>query len=231
MLFFRSSIYHRSFVIPHLGVIPPLVVNLLFGVSLLLGLPLAWAQGLNPASRTKQSEVFSYRLDPTSVQVDFEAVGNPSALKIHGKCSQLKADLRTESNRVSGSVVFPLDCLETGIELRDRHMKEKYLETARFPESRLVLEGVNPARGEQSFQGMLSLHGVSRLVQGKFTLTDAKDQKEEKMEGSHGVGVQARFTIKLTDFQIQLPSFAKITVADEVTVSVKFKAAEMPPLR
>ena len=173
-----------------------------------------------------QGRTIAFEVDESSVTVEFEAIGNPSALKIHGVCRKLKADLKREKGKVLGEFRFTLDCLETGISLRDQHMKEKYLETGRFPESRLKFEGVpfeeSSSSGEtltdQDFHGQLSLHGVTRPVQGKVTLS------KNPLETNH-TDVTAVVKLKLTDFQIETPSFARIRVADEVIVKVKFRAA------
>src|SRR5262245_49694569 len=103
--------------------------------------------------------------------VEFFAVGWPSALKIHGKGRGPEGQLQVVGNQVNGTIEFDLDTLETGIELRDRHMKEQYLQTARFPRAALKLEGLDAKRLADSsgsvslpFRGMLSLHGVDKPV-------------------------------------------------------------------
>lgn len=61
----------------------------------------------------------------------FLAVG-PAGLEIEGKTSELEvaeADGKIE-------VAVPLANLDTGIALRNKHMREKYLEVARFPPSK-----------------------------------------------------------------------------------------------
>src|SRR5438132_1100528 len=74
------------------------------------------------------------------------------------------------SGTVSGAIVVDLATLQTGIGLRDRHMKEKYLEvnrsdtftTARLEEIRIERrEG-----GSTTFHGKLTLHGEQRSVTG-----------------------------------------------------------------
>src|SRR3989338_6695806 len=61
--------------------------------------------------------------------VRFLAVGKPSMLKIHGKGKILAADFQLEKESLKGSAEVDLNSIDTGIALRNQHMKEKYLET------------------------------------------------------------------------------------------------------
>ena len=156
-------------------------------------------------------------------RVEFDAVGWPSALKIHGKGEGLEGQLRVEGAAVSGAVAFDLQSLSTGIAMRDRHMKEKYLETGRFPRATLTVSRVAidkvPASETfgpvtVSFGGTLSLHGVERPVAGEAKISRA---------GST-VTTAASFEINIKDFGIGVPSYMGITVAEKVQVRVGFPA-------
>lgn len=60
------------------------------------------------------------------------------------------------------------------------------------------------------FAGILSLHGTEQPIEGSALL------KEEKGLQS----LTAEFKIKLSQFQIAIPSFQGVTVAEEVQLSV-----------
>ena len=67
----------------------------------------------------------------TDSKVSFVALATPGALKISGKQTDsngLKPEIRLENNQISGNVSLKLEALSTGIELRDKHMKENYLQ-------------------------------------------------------------------------------------------------------
>src|SRR5438046_2728106 len=71
-------------------------------------------------------------------EVEFLATGRPSALKIRGKIKEdakdaLTGKLQVTGANVTGTAKLALDMLDTGIDLRNKHMKEKYLETGKFP--------------------------------------------------------------------------------------------------
>lgn len=195
---------------------------LIFGVVALLSAPKIQAVSEAPQA-SKSDPVWHIQLNGDTGQLEFRALGKPNALKIHGKGSAPKGDLSLKGNAVSGSLRFDLQSLDTGIELRNKHMKEKYLETSKYSEAVLTLtkmsvpEALEAADGsvEQApFQGMLSLHGVQKPVSGLANLKRAKDK----------ITVDASFGIKTSDFGITTPSFAGVTLAEDVQVSVQTSA-------
>lgn len=147
--------------------------------------------------------------------VNFLAVGKPSALKIHGKAAGPEAKLTLDGEKLSGTAEFDMNNLTTGINLRDQHMKEKYLQVKEHPKAKLTLvdAAVDPTfatnltnSGEKPFKGKLQLHGQERDVEGTYT-------------AKNGL-VQAKFQIKLTNYGIEIPSYLGITVAELVDVNV-----------
>ena len=125
-----------------------------------------------------------------------------------------------ESGSVSGMVQVDLATLETGIGLRDQHMKDKYLEIRRSPTLTVAtLEEIHIERTEEGsmpFHGRLTLHGEQHTISG---MADLQAQ-------SHGGGVRvrARFPISLAAFGIQPPHYLGVGVGDEVQVQVQFTA-------
>lgn len=108
--------------------------------------------------------------------------------------------------------------LDTGIGLRNSHMRDKYLETGRgegFADTRLsdvVLVGLDTSAPDSrgTFTGRLLLHGVTLEVSGPV---------EVRRQGS-ALRVSARFPIQLPSFGIAKPRFLGVGVRDEVTVHV-----------
>ncbi|HEY8278965.1 MAG TPA: YceI family protein [Bdellovibrionota bacterium] len=153
---------------------------------------------------------------PGSGKVEFLAVGRPSMLKIHGNAAGPEAALTAAGHQLKGAIEFSLDKLDTGISLRNEHMKEKYLQVKEHPKAKLTLVDapVDPSfekdlsnASEKSFRGKLSLHGKEKEVSGTYT--------------AKGGVVQAKFPITLSDFGIDVPKYLGITVADTVNVDVE----------
>src|SRR5262245_62020670 len=79
----------------------------------------------------------SIPLDPAAGSTEFHAVGRPSMLKITGKGPGPKGEIKAEGSKVTGSFSVDLNAVTTGISMRDHHMKEKYLQTDKFPNAEL----------------------------------------------------------------------------------------------
>ena len=185
----------------------------------------ALAQG--PPKDSLKSSAAPVELKTDAGNVEFLATGWPSALKIHGKGSGPDGVLTISDRAVSGSLSVDLASLETGIGLRDRHLKEEYLQVDRYPQARLTLSHLDVAQVPDGaafgpvtvpFDGTLLLHGVEKPVSGqaKVTRHDAR------------VTVSAQFSIKLGDFGVEIPKYMGITVAEKVDVKTAFSAALEP---
>jgi polyisoprenoid-binding protein YceI len=124
---------------------------------------------------------------------------------------------------LAGEIAVDLATLVTGIELRDRHLRENYLEVqkgAGFDKAVLSELRLNDAdgeafRGRTGFTGTLTLHGVTRSVAGTA---------EIRAEGA-GVRVEANFPLSLSDFGIAAPMYMGVGVANRVLLRVSFSAA------
>ena len=153
-------------------------------------------------------------------KVEFHAVGKPKMLKIHGKGTKPTGQMTVEDGKVSGQAIFDLNSLDTGIDLRNKHMKEKYLEVGKHPKAIFELVEIklpNPLPAgdfekDAPFKGKLTVKGVTKEVSGVAKL---------KKEGSNLTG-NVEFATTVKSFNIELPSFAGITMADEVNVQVEF---------
>lgn len=170
------------------------------------------------AAPTKQK----FDVVPAESQVTFNAIGKPSALKIVGKAAAGPTGTAwIEGGKLQGEFRFDLKSLETGIAMRDNHMKDKYLEVAKYPEAVLKLDNVPFAPGQKSveFTGKLLLHGVEKDVRGTATVDHSGGNAK----------VTSDFELKTSEFNIAVPSFAGITVTDSVKVNVSLLAKPAAP--
>jgi polyisoprenoid-binding protein YceI len=150
----------------------------------------------------------------------FHAVGRPSAIKINGTGASPKGSVVwTSDGKVNGTLLLDLESLDTGISMRTHHMKEKYLEVGKYPQAKLMISEVSiPAKDfgtdfkepDATFKGSLLLHGITQPVSGKFSF---------EQHGPSAV-IHAEFNVKITDYQIPVPVFAGITVADDVSLVI-----------
>ena len=165
----------------------------------------------------------SLQFDLHDSKVDFLSIGRPAAIKIHGEGSKLEGKMSLNGLLASGRLIFDLDSLDTDIGLRNKHMKEKYLETAKFKNAELTIVkmAIPPRLYAQDaktislpFSGMLALHGTTHPITGT---------SEVRMDGNKLKG-SADFEIKLSEYNIEIPTYMGITVADVVKVTVNFAA-------
>jgi hypothetical protein len=156
--------------------------------------------------------------------VEFEAKGNPSLLSIKGMKGKGAGTLKFADDILSGNVVVDLNDFDTDLDTRNEHMKEKYLETGKpgFNQAILKINSVSLPKGfpekiskieKQSIEGTLSLHGKEKKI---VCLADLQK------DGNELTG-KVDFKIKISDYGIEVPSFAGITIEDEVLVKALFK--------
>ncbi len=160
-------------------------------------------------------------LDSANSKAEFLAIGHPSMINVKGSPVGVTGSLKQEAAVTNGSFQINLNDFKTGIETRDHHMKERYLETGKTENqvALLTLESIDlPAgfftkdnsRKSAAFHGQLKLHGVSKPTSGSSDI----EVRAGAMSGS------ASFKVKLSDFSIPAPSFAGATIEDEVSVNV-----------
>jgi polyisoprenoid-binding protein YceI len=174
-------------------------------------------------SLQSQAKSVRFQFSDGDSKVEFEGTGKPSLLKIHGSSEQkIEGYFVFDGKKISGKAVFNLESLDTGIDLRNEHMKTRYLEVAKFPKAELEIKEIvlskefNPKSFQVSgpFKGILQLHGISRPVSGKINMKVDDDELE----------VECEYTLSIADFKIQRPSYANISMTDEVKVNAKATA-------
>ena len=123
---------------------------------------------------------------------------------------------------LAGQVEVDLATLDSGIGLRNTHMRDNYLEVGKGEGySRAVLKDIvlaaDPATvtGATTFTATLRVHGVERLVRGNTRVS----------RDGNRVGVEATFTVLLPDHGIAKPRYLGVGVRDEVQVKVKLQAS------
>jgi len=197
----------------------------LFSVSILTAMP-ASAKKAATKPEVKKTETKpaqtgkALSFKEADGKVGFLAVGKPAMIKIEGVGSGPKGDLTLADGKLNGTLTIDMTKLTTKIDLRDDHMKNKYLEVGKFPTSTITfkdyalkLDTLTATAIDQPFSADLQLHGITKPVTGTIKLS--KDATT--------VTGAASFKIKVTDFMDTLPSYAGIKVADDVEVTVDLK--------
>ncbi|MFM8315617.1 MAG: YceI family protein [Deltaproteobacteria bacterium] len=166
----------------------------------------------------------TYPLSSAEGIVTFTASGTPGNFKINGttekKTSVVTGNVVQDENTLRLESSFELGQLDTGIGLRTSHMKDKYLEVAKFPKATLKINLLSFKAGQENsalpFQGELELHGVKKSIPGTLTIKQLNDS----------LAMICDFSVNLTDFAIEIPSFAGVTVNNQVPIQVEIKNAK-----
>lgn len=169
------------------------------------------------------AQVEKIDINQSKSTVEFIAIGNPSALKVKGEQAKVQGQVSCTANVIAAKLKVDLNEFVTGIEMRDEHMKEKYFETEK-PENRYAtIEIVNlnipesfwtkSEEFKSEFKGKLVLHNIEKDISGSIIFSPYKKGNE--------ISTISRFTVKLSSFNIAVPSFVGITIAEDVNVEVK----------
>jgi polyisoprenoid-binding protein YceI len=176
-------------------------------------LALAVASSLSFAAHAEWSKVAK---KPS--EASFHAEG-PGGFKLEGKTEAVA--LRHDKE----DLVFAVDLkqLLTGIKLRDKHMRDKYLHVDKFPEAtlRVPLAGVTMpapgARAKSGMKGIFTVHGVSKEIPFSYGIAcDAAGICE----------VDGEVSIDINDYGIETPAYMGMSVYPTMTVKTRLFLSE-----
>jgi polyisoprenoid-binding protein YceI len=117
-------------------------------------------------------------------------------------------------------IIVPLAQLKTGIALRDRHMREKYLQVDQYPDavlevpwSAVQLPGDGQS-AESSGKGKLTLHGQTHDVPIQYAVRRMGTQYQ----------VTGHAAVNVKDFGVDIPSYFGLTLQPDIATTVTFTA-------
>lgn len=137
-----------------------------------------------------------------------------------GKTDRIDGYLIGDNNDISknSELYFEVDLnsIKTGIGLRDRHMRENYLETAEYPFANFTGKITKATKigddWDVTVEGDFEIHGKKNkmTIEGKMIKT------------STGYEVQTDFTVALSDHNIEVPSLMFKKIDENMKVEVVF---------
>lgn len=161
-----------------------------------------------------------YRLGPKP-KVSFFATGSPGFLSIEGKTTDIT--LVDDGEQLAFTV--PIASVDTGIALRDQHMRDKYVQADQFPDLVLVLPRsavAFPAEkgrmSEGTVEATFTTHGVALPV----TVTYTAKRKTESWT------VSASFPFDVSKHGIEIPSYMGVTIDPAMQAEVVLDVVEQP---
>lgn len=156
----------------------------------------------------------------TVAEAKFKGSG-PGGFKMEGKTDAVKVVDRADSI----TILVDLTNLTTGIDLRDDHMRNKYLEVEKYPLTTLVvkksslkmLDGQGFVAGEA--KGHYTLHGKTLEVPFKYS---------GKCDAAMVCQVSGEMKLNFNQFGIVVPKYMGITLKPDIVVTTTFAVRQMP---
>lgn len=151
--------------------------------------------------------------------VSFDATGHPGMLDLTGKTNQMT--LEDQGDKLVFHV--NMNTVSTGIDLRDEHMRSKYVQTDKYPEVVLTVPKSSitfPTEKGQSAKGtvdaIFTAHGMDEPVKVNWRIKRTKT----------GWSVKGDFEFDTSKHGIEIPSFLGVTVDPQMRAHAKFNLVE-----
>jgi polyisoprenoid-binding protein YceI len=145
------------------------------------------------------------------------------------------------SNIMNTKARFEVDLatIKTGIDMRDGHMRDQYLETSKYPKA--IFELTKVVEAEQSrlenqktfnlkVEGSFTVHGVTRpvTVPIKITYYSESEETKAKLPGDL-LRVDATWELLLSDYKISRPQFVILKLDDKQKIEIDVFASTGSP--
>lgn len=165
-------------------------------------------------------------LSKEDASVEFLAKVKPGSISINGTGAKINGNLEIEHDSLTGELVVRLEELKTGIGLRDQHMKEKFLETNKYPEAKLKISEMKLTKdpftnaAKQTaipFKGTLTVHGSESKIEGTADIDSTGSQ----------IIAEVKTATTIPAHKIEKPSYLGVKVADEIEVSAHLKLKKL----
>jgi len=151
----------------------------------------------------------------------------------------VEADPGDVSKATRGRFEVDLGSLDTGIGMRDKDMRERFLETGKYPKavfeltrvvsaSQSTLEDGEPV--ELMVEGNFSVHGVTRKIAVPLTITFMKETEATKsrMPGDL-LKIVGTWDLVLSDYKIERPQFLILKLDEKQKVNIDLMASTGSP--
>ena len=121
-----------------------------------------------------------------------------------------------------GTITVPVTSLRTQNELRDEHLHSaRWLNAPAHPNATFEITGVRGASSLTANQdvnlqvtGRFTIHGVTRDVTARI---------RAKWDGGSTIRARAQFTIRLSDFSVEIPAIVQAKVSNEIAVQLDLR--------
>jgi len=192
-------------------------------VLILFCLTTAYSQGFNVKASGEKTFSFNDKSDQAMFfsTTPLEDVTGISK-EINGTVTFNVTDLKTLKGKISISTAS----IKTGIDLRDEHLRSaNWLDAEAYPEISFVIKSISDIRQieasklQANVTGDFTAHGVTKEVVADVTMMylDESEKTKAKAPGDL-LGVEAKFNIKLSDFNVSNMALG-VRVSEDIAVT------------
>lgn len=163
------------------------------------------------------AEARPYQLNPKAKnRVEFHSKATMESFS--GKAKHFEAEFDIDLEKLSttkGKVTVDLRTLDTGLELRNKHMRDNHLQTDSFPNAVFQLDSLHESGSDSVMvHGVMTIHGTSQTVSARGVVRTLPGPAMGLLR------IESEFLLKITDFGIQRPEFLFLKLAEEVKIIV-----------
>jgi len=192
-------------------------------VLILFCLTTAYSQGFNVKASGEKTFSFNDKSDQAMFfsTTPLEDVTGISK-EVNGTVTFNVTDLKTLKGKISISTAS----IKTGIDLRDEHLRSaNWLDADAYPEISFVIKNISDIRQieanklQANVTGDFTAHGVTKEVVADVTMMylDESEKTKAKAPGDL-LGVEAKFNIKLSDFNVSNMALG-VRVSEDIAIT------------
>ena len=116
-----------------------------------------------------------------------------------------------------------LNSLDTGIGLRNRHMRENYLHTDKYPKTHYtgkIVKSIKKSETEYEVEteGKIYIHGVTKPLDVKAIILKIDEKTYQ---------IKTQFIVALSDFEIEVPSIMFYKIDENMDLQLDFYIKQM----
>ncbi len=157
---------------------------------------------------------------------------------IVGTTTKVTGSIVADPDNVGASSVdvrVELASLDSGIALRNRHMRERFLETGKYPYATFKSVSVSgPASiapnkpTELSVTGDYSMHGITKRITVPVRVVLIPESEITKSQRGPGdwIHATATFSIRIADYEVHVPDTFLVNTSDPIPVKIDVYAVK-----
>jgi polyisoprenoid-binding protein YceI len=197
------------------------------------------------SSFAQQTTIKSFYVNDTKKRDVVTFTSKAPLETIIGKTADVTGFITVSLDDIKGSakarIEVDLASLKTGIDMRDGHMRDNFLETAKYPKAVFELTKVDSISqntlGDQKevkaiLVGNFTVHGVTKAITIPATITYFKESEQTSARASGDLlHVAVNFDLLLGDYGIKRPQmlFMKLDETQKINIDIIGSTAATPP--